>query len=193
MDSQQNIQSDKESFGDVVPARIWGIPVVETSLIPPNTIAFIGENLVAVNTEPIPNDKPDEPTLTREQKWALARADHTCTCVNCDSTLKLPAERTNKNHVGVRFWEGNPDEEREQYGRYVFVNDVQVYAFEAILGNEGVAWVFRGRDKPFGAHICQTCLDNDGCTPKSHEKGFCAQYADSAVCTQKLYGKVELR
>lgn len=128
------------------------------------------------------DDKPTEPTLTLEQKWALARADHTCACVNCDYTLKLPTERAGKQHIGVRFWETNPDEKREQYGRYVLVDGVQVAAVEAILGDEGIAWVIRGRDKPFGCHICLTCMDGNG-----------YMSADSAACMQKLYGKVELQ
>lgn len=119
--------------------------------------------------------------------------DHKCACVRCDPSLRVDSTRRGPHHIGVRFWEENPQEKLNQYKASIFLNGERVEGvFEAVLGEPGVGVVWRYRGCPSASrndrHLCLTCTR--GRTLPDVDELLSSV---AGVCTERLEGAVELR
>jgi hypothetical protein len=99
--------------------------------------------------------------------------DHICACPHDDPALEVMSKRQGPHHVGVRFW----DEGIPLYRKADILLDGQIVygVFEAVLGDQGTVWRYRGIPSSAGRnrHQCATC--------------------NIGICTEKLTGRVEFR
>lgn len=125
------------------------------------------------------------------------RRDHVCACLGCDPSVVVMSARVGPQHVGVRFWEDNPEERDKYYNVAVLLDGVEISGvFEAVLGEEGTIWRYRGLPSPSstGKHYCVTCLERG--RRKIEENG--GLYPSDGVpdwnlCQERLQGAVSLR
>jgi hypothetical protein len=100
--------------------------------------------------------------------------EHECQCVHDDPSLAVMSQKTGDQHIGVRFWDApvawSPANDTSAY---ITVDGMAQHGvFEAILGEEGIAWRFREGSDGATSHLCLTCR--------------------RGLCIEKLTGKVEL-
>jgi hypothetical protein len=94
--------------------------------------------------------------------------DHGCTCGGCIEALAVPeVERLSEQHASVRFGDSARHPKVLVDGKAV-----EDRSFEAIGGDSGRAWCFRGNDWGTIWHTCRTC--------------------GAGACLQIMTGKVEI-
>ena len=141
---------------------------------------------------------------------ATIRRDHTCTCVTCDPDVRVDGARQGPQHIGVRFWGDYPGERHQDRDAIILLDGVEIGGvYEAILGDEGVVWVFRsvpwtdtdGTARDNGYHPCLTCRDAADREGRLSPDGYLLrplpdgteEQVSLGVCSMKLVGRVELR
>lgn len=123
---------------------------------------------------------------TRDQ---LTREDHTCSCEHCDPSLVVMSRRQGAQHIGVRFWD-DPVERAQTSNVEILLDDTVVHGvFEAILGETGTIWRYRGVPSAAneGRHVCLTCRD------RLAASGVDTEDAPISPCREKVVGNVGMR
>jgi len=131
--------------------------------------------------------------LTREE----IQHDHSCACSTCDPSLMSLPQRQGPQHIGVRFWDENPEERARDRNAMILLNGVEIAGvFEAVLREHGSIWRYRGvpSESEKNRHLCQTCLKNGGHQIGANGGFYPVEGVPSpGICQEILKGSVELR
>jgi hypothetical protein len=124
------------------------------------------------------------------------RADHACTCPTCTPEIAVSSARQGPQHIGVRFWDDNPEESSRQKRAMILLDGVEVTGvFEAVLGEHGTIWRYRGvpSGQYFGRHRCLNCLRKGNGLIEQNGGLFPVDgVPEPQACQEMLAGAVEL-
>jgi hypothetical protein len=123
-------------------------------------------------------------------------ADHACTCPTCTPAVAVSSARQGPQHIGVRFWDDNPEEGIHQRYAMLLLDGVEVAGvFEAVLGEQGKVWRYRGvpSASDMGRHLCLTCRRRESATIAMDDSTYPPDGIPTArLCQEMLHGAVAL-